>query len=66
MSNYAQAAPVGAAVVAPVTPDIPAPAKPAAQQDFFAELVKEQEMADKLLSHAQAQWLYPTMTSTIT
>lgn len=50
MSNYAQAAPVGAAVVAPVTPDIPAPAKPAAQQDFFAELVKEQEMADKLLS----------------
>lgn len=50
MSNYAQAAPVGAAVAAPVTPDIPAPAKPAAQQDFFAELVKEQEMADKLLS----------------
>ena len=50
MSNYAPAAPVGAAVVAPVTPDIPAPAKPAAQQDFFAELVKEQEMADKLLS----------------
>ena len=50
MSNYAQAAPVGAAVVAPVTPDIPAPAKPAAQQDFFAELVKEQELADKLLS----------------
>lgn len=50
MSNYAQSAPVGAAVVAPVTPDIPAPAKPAAQQDFFAELVKEQEMADKLLS----------------
>lgn len=50
MSNYAQAAPVGAAVAAPVTPDIPAPAKPAAQQGFFAELVKEQEMADKLLS----------------
>ena len=50
MSNYAQAAPVGAAVAAPVTPDIPAPAKPAAQQDFFAELVKEQEMADKMLS----------------
>ena len=50
MSNYAQAVPVGAAVAAPVTPDIPAPAKPAAQQDFFAELVKEQEMADKLLS----------------
>lgn len=50
MSNYAQATPVGAAVAAPVTPDIPAPAKPAAQQDFFAELVKEQEMADKMLS----------------
>lgn len=50
MSNYAQAAPTGAAVAAPVTPDIPAPAKPAAQQDFFAELVKEQEMADKMLS----------------
>ena len=50
MSNYAQAAPVGAAVAAPVTPDIPAPAKPAAQHDFFAELVKEQEMADKMLS----------------
>ena len=50
MSNYAQAAPVGAAVAAPVTPDIPAPAKPAAQQDFFAELVTEQEMADKMLS----------------
>lgn len=50
MSNYAQTMPVGAAVAAPVTPDIPAPAKPAAQQDFFAELVKEQEMADKMLS----------------
>ena len=50
MSNYAQAAPTGAAVAAPVTPDIPAAAKPAAQQDFFAELVKEQEMADKMLS----------------
>ena len=50
MSNYAQASPVGAAVVAPVTPDIPAPAKPMAQQDLFAELVKEQEAADKLLS----------------
>lgn len=50
MSSYAQATPVGAAVATPVTPDIPAPAKPAAQQDFFAELVKEQEMADKMLS----------------
>ena len=50
-TGYAQAAPVFSAQPTPVaTPDIPAPAKPVAQQDFFAELVKEQEAADKMLS----------------
>lgn len=49
MSNYASTV-TPAQVPSLVTPDIPAPAKPVAQQDFLAELEKEQAAADKLLS----------------
>lgn len=61
MGTYAQSVPVGAAVPTPVVPDIPAPPKPVEQPDFFDQLVKEQELSDKLLSLTEPRVASPTV-----
>ena len=61
MGTYAQSVPVGAAVPTPVIPEIPAPPKPVEQPDFFDQLVKEQELSDKLLSLTEPRVASPTV-----
>lgn len=61
MGTYAQPVPVGAAVPTPVIPEIPAPPKPVEQPDFFDQLVKEQELSDKLLSLTEPRVASPTV-----
>ena len=61
MGTYTASVPVGAAVPTPAIPEIPAPPKPVEQPDFFDQLVKEQELSDKLLSLTEPRVASPTV-----